>query len=587
MSTFLNGLSSPFSSIFYSQTPIEQPDLHQLKNRLLNSKTDIRNEKEAIRHQLKMNQSNIELIHDFFSALISNAAHTDLEGTLGVLAEVFDFDLLIRLMKHKDPTFKSVEDSASHRAVFYRFKNELTLVDELKKEVRQLSSSVIYFIPHLIDLFIGAFSFLDARKKFTTLWEKNLLTGIVCNFFVIPYVIAQSLKPIFGTSVKVYAISGAIIFGVGILVTCYLKWLKPKPNQLIYCTNLEEYVRDKVQGTKVGQEIELAELCAALQTNVKVLLVGKSGEGKTGLVHHFIQEKLKGNLPADLNRLICFELNRELLQSGCNSFGYAEFLDQMDEQIDGYHEFIFIFLDNIQMLADSPAFSAFSTKYLEKDHRIRFVATTTYEGYYQKILKADYDSSFKARTAPILFPAERSITAQNQEIELFLKEEIKNHPEELTIDDEAIQKIIELSQTEDYLTNVGRPKKASNILEAAVIRWRISFNVIGSKDSVSAEDLQVQKIKAILENRLRFKDNYHKLAHLITRQKTKKESVLKAFLLHDYVAPLLESQLEKEMNLVPPERVKITAALVESAFKKIQNTDKILHKKKPEEKGDD
>lgn len=628
MST-ISSVANPFPLPVSCPAAINHPDANVIDNLqkvLIDPATDLKSYRPSLEKVLTEFQSEIEQVHQFLSTIISHSLESRFPEMLQLLAESINLELLEKLAQHQahksNCQFKSLKELADFQSSFCAANRAATFKDHVKDEWRKISPAVINFIPQLINLFLGAFNFLDAHKKFTTLWDKYLLISIVCNFFLIPYVIAQALKPFIVSAVKVYAVSALIIVSVGAAIVCYQRWLKPQPDEVVNCDPLDKLVENDIQGKKVGQEIELSKLCAYLQNNEKVILIGQSGEGKTALVHHFVQEKLKGNLPKELQNLKVFELNRDLLQSS-SSYGYAELIDQIKEQIKGFEDQTLIFVDNIHELAQNQAFTAFRTNFLEKDPRIRFIAATTREGY-KKIKLADYDGSFKKRTDPFLMPVNLPVKDQDNQIRLILYEEIETLPKFITIEEGALDKIIELSKSESYCKGVGPPAKAIKILKAAARECQDSFNTNYTteqlcslnlvrevakahlnrqlfpvqsdieafekaqkaygeiKTVIDKENEMVQKIKSILEKRFNLKSRFDSLAHLVARDKFEKVNgkgkIQKEFLLHYYYSlPLMSVRLDEEMKKVSNRSIKVDPQLVKEAFKKLTTVDEYLN----------
>ena len=90
---------------------------------------------------------------------------------------------------------------------------------------------------------------------------------------------------------KVYLVTATIIVAIGLLVSIYQRWLRPLPDEIVNCTNLDKQMEKGVIEPKVGQTREMEKLISALEGGLNVLLIGRSGEGKTSLVHHLIALK--------------------------------------------------------------------------------------------------------------------------------------------------------------------------------------------------------------------------------------------------------------------------------------------------------
>jgi ATP-dependent Clp protease ATP-binding subunit ClpB len=594
MSVFFNPLAyfSP-STILSSSVPTFQC-LDDLFEAMKQSGNPISLYKKNL-ETLLTNPSEADLVHinQFIKQVLDHtlSANGDLSATIHFLAEIFEESLLIRLANHNNQgelKLTTAFEWAQFQLPFLPFRKETTFNDHVTCEWKKFRPIVIYFIPQLIDTFIGAFNFLDSRKKYTTLWEKSLLIGIVCNVFVIPYLIVKTLQPIFVSTVKVYAIAGTIIFAFGVLMACYQKWFKPQPDHVVNCINQEEIIQSEIQGVKVGQTKELSLVISSLFQKQNILIIGKSGEGKSSLIHRLIQMKAEGKLPKGLQELIPYKLDCKSIMSNA-TYGHAEMITQTKEQILGFNNLII--LDGIHELAGTQAFSAFIEGFVN-DSRVQFIATATDLGY-EKILKFDEGEEFQRRIKVIRLDGE-----DETQIKLTLNELVNQTAEGIEVTDEAIDEVVRLSKDPHYLSKVGCPAKAAKIMAEAIGICKMSFNpyfvsaelcelkqkldletaslqrkkenkrfqmfeeLTSRYNALEAKRLednaQVEKIKTLIDMKLKFKDDYHRLAHQIAKESkefkiSKRDKNL--FLLHDqFVQNIFDTVIRQKIDIIKDRR---------------------------------
>lgn len=421
---------------------------------------------------------------------------------------------------------------------------------------------VVYFIPNMINIFLGAFNFLDSRRKYTTLWEKHLLLEIVYKFFIIPYCVYQLLKPFIDVTAKVYLATAMIIVAIGLLVSIYQRWLRPLPDEIVNCTNLDKQMERGVIEPKVGQTNELEKLISALEGGLNVLLIGRSGEGKTSLVHHLIALKHVNQLPEKLQNLAMFELDCGLMISSV-TYGHSELITQTKEQCEGFEENIFLLLDEFYQIAtNKAAFQAFKKRFLEDKPQVKFVATMTLKEF-REIQKLDIDGSFRRRVHPIF--VESSSEEQNR---LVLRG-VQRTARDIRITEDAIDAALELSDQEDYLPDIGRPAKAIKIVTDAIGRCRSAFNPHHVSEELSQARQKYQEMKLHARNEVKVSTEVLKK---IRQMREKIESLEEELKGHKETAKKIKKFIEVQQNL-NQEYYKISRQLSRVEGKAIKNFD--------------
>ena len=436
-------------------------------------------------------------IDQFLTDITAWAIKRDPLKVSAVIAEMVSLDALQKGVKHQQSgsaaPFTNVFDWAAEQAELCPDPNDHTIERQLGSEWRKFRPIMMYFIPNMIDLFLGAFNFLDMRKKYTTLWEKHLLLEIVYKFFVVPYFIYKILQPFIKEAAKVYIATALVIVAIGIMVSIYERWLRPLPDEIVNCTNLDKLMEDGVIEHKVGQSKEIAQLIAALQIDANVLLIGHSGEGKTSLVHHLIELKHAGELPEDLKDIAMFDVDCGMLISSV-TYGYSELITQIKEQCEGFDGKILLHFDQFYEIAsNAEAFQAFKKRFLEDKPHPKIIVSLSFDEF-KEIQKLDIDGSFRRRVVPIL--VESSDDEQNF---LIARQLVHCAATDIPVIEEAIEEVVKLSKEEDYLPEIGRPARVIKILTDCFGKCRATFSphYVSETLSEAQQTLQVLKLQAV------------------------------------------------------------------------------------------
>lgn len=507
MLTDLYLFSTNFNYYFLREEKKNSPfkDLYDLKDlgRMLTSKDSDLDQwiswKREIKAFVAEHANNLEELDEFFTTITEWGIECNPQKILVVLVEIVSLDILIDVIRFKEEDaeipFENIFDLAAENAPLCPEPPDHSMTARVKAEWKKYRPIIIYFIPNLINIFLGAFNFLDSHKKYTTLWEKYLLLEIIYKFFIVPYCLIKILQPVFVVTAKVYLVAALIIVGVGILVSCYQRWFRPIPDEIVNCTNLDKQMEVGGIEPKVGQAKEIERLIAALEVDANVLLVGLSGEGKTALMHHFIGLKHQGKLSEKLQQLTVYEVDCGLMISSV-SYGHSELINQIKDQTDGYEGKILLFFDEFdQIAANHGAFQAFKKRFLEDKPHSKFIATMTFKEF-EKLKTLDIDSSFRRRIVPIF--VQSNSDEQNRWI---IQDLVNREAKDIPVTDDAIEAVLEISAMNDYLPEIGRPAKAIKILMDAIGICRAGYNphYISVELSEARQDYQALKLQAIRE----------------------------------------------------------------------------------------
>lgn len=431
--------------------------------------------KNEIHAVVQNHVADLDDLDKFLKRLTEWGMKHDPQKLTSAITDVVSFEILDELVRYTQSSskiaYENVFDWAAEHSEFCPFE-ENKFENRISAEWRKYRPSLISSIPNIINIFLGAFNFLDIRKKYTTLWEKHLVLEIVCKFFFLPYVIYKVLEPFIEVTMRVYLATALIIVGIGVLVSIYQRWLRPLPDEIVNCTNLDKLWECGAIDSTVCQTKEIEKLKAALQGGSNVLLIGRSGEGKTAMVHHLVEIKHKEKLPEKLQKLAFFEVDCGLMISSV-SYGYSELITQIKEGCDGYENQILLFFDEFfQIATNKAAFIAFKKRFLEDKPQSKFVATISLAEY-KKLLEVDEDGSFHRRVVPIIVQA--SSKEHKKHNQLIAQKYVQQKAKDLRVTDDAIKKALSLSKKVDFMPNIGQPAKVVKLLEDAIGTCRSAF----------------------------------------------------------------------------------------------------------------
>lgn len=574
---------------------------------------------------LQQHERETEALDRFVAQLMQKMLIQDPAAALKLFSEVLSLEALkglaqLKVQQRNFPVpFDDVFVWAADRVSHCPWKAAPTLGQRVLTEGKRCKQIVFDFIPNLLNTFLSAFKVLVAQRTPASLWEYYLKFDIISKLLLITaYALIQMLQPFFQTTAKTCLAAVSIILGGGIILGCYQKWLKPLPSEILHCTNVDKQMDLENIQTKVGQASELNQVISVLLTGFEesdaakqnnVLLVGKSGSGKTSLLQQFVQLKKEGQLPAKLQELRIFEIDCGMLISNV-SFDHGDLINQIKEQISGHENNVLFFLDGVDHLVKNPAaWRTFRKRFFEDQPSPRFIATTTFKEM-EKIQELDEDGSFLSRVEKVL------IEDNELQCRLVVEEYLRHNGTQLTVTKEAVDAVLELSQTENYLPQIGRPRKAIRIMEAAIGRCKWTYNWSDhaqldsphlkqarqellqierplsrnlTEDPVALAALRtqrerirqiqetdqeqkqrIQKIKRIEEQQLIFRKHYFKLTHDLANGERnnvsdaqKKEYILSYFYGIEALKTMLENQLN-QIDLIHP--VQVNEGLVRRVF---------------------
>lgn len=323
-----------------------------------------------------------------------------------------------------------------------------------------------------LDIVVGALNFLRPPRRFLTLWDRHLLIEIACKCLVIPYLVCQMLQPFFIMTATVYWVTAAVLVGSGLLLSAYQRWLRPPPHRLVNCTNLDEQISRGEVDQRIGQERELRQLMDALEGGSNVLLVGRSGEGKSALLQHFVQLKQAKQVPEQLRSLRVHTVRCGDILSNAN-FGRSELIGQMKSQLRGFESKTLLFFDEFDQVAESQsAVQEFKIAFLDESRKTKFVAATTYQAF-ERLKACDRDGSLMRRLVVIELKS-----PEEDVLRAILLNWLATHGNDVPVTADAIDAVIEITRHErEEESHIGRIAQCLRLLQQAVGRCRTTYTM--------------------------------------------------------------------------------------------------------------
>lgn len=225
-----------------------------------------------------------------------------------------------------------------------------------------------------------------------------------------------------------------------------------------YCYNLSQFVVARTIHNPVERDKEIDDIVKTLsrQTKSNPLLVGKSGVGKTAILHGLAHKMIYGSVPAQFKDVNVFALNSAALMSGAQGYGEAETrMEAILKEIQADPNAILV-VDDLHSLSFE---IAASLRVAMTNGNLRCIATVTPEGYRNTIQKnPSIDRLFSKQT--INEPTEKQTLA----IANAALERLEAH-HNVAYKKDAVQTAIRLSAR--FITDRQMPDKVLDILDQA------------------------------------------------------------------------------------------------------------------------
>lgn len=550
--------------------------------------------KQDIQKILKNHSNNPLQIETFIAKILEwgiQKGYSSIDDEISALFDDRAFFELIRKNPLRDVSIQNVAKKTLSAYAF--FPKPVSLSEKLKQGLISIIVILMNPFPNLLNMASEVISLINNQKKFTTLWEKYLLLEIAYKFFLVPHFLVKFLKPIFIVPAKVYLAATLVFFAGCLTATLYQRWFRTVPTEIVNCRNLDQDYQKGVIQPKVGQSLAIQKIVTALLSNSNILLIAKSGEGKTGLVNRLVQLKNEKKLPKELTNLSFFSLHcGDLLGHG--SFDHAEMIIQTKDRIEGLEDKLLFFFDELDQLTSNEAFfQTFKQRFLSEDEASpKVIAATTTEGY-KKILAKDKDGSFMQRVLPIELES-----ASDLQCRLVIEEMLRRKAGDLPFTQKAIEQVLKLSQKRegeyDYLPHVGRLAKVKKIMGSVIGRCQYAYNpdyisdkmavardsntdLVNNENELRTLKKEAQHIYSINKNKLQHEKEHVEMAAKIA-QGVNRVDMNKAYLLREYfVFNALNAVMRKEIDALKDKMdIEINEQLVDSVYKNLVESQKKL-----------
>lgn len=370
--------------------------------------------------------------------------------------DLMDFEKLMELCQ---TTSKELTNEINIHAELVKENLRNPLADIVTAKYRKLIPTVIHYIHRLIDTLINAFGLesLDSALEYKA--PLNYLFEILKQIVLMPVVLCGLLTSSIGFWPAVSA-TAAITLGLVLIATIYIEFFRPCPEKITNGENMTLTAHKGEYEPVVAREKEMEEMVNALASHERVMIVGKTGVGKTELVKG-LALKLAGNdVPQFLKGKTLFHLNT------------AEFADQggieklraIQTSLQGFEKRVILFFDEIHV-ACKPENKNLGDFLKTFSQRFMTIGATTDEEYLHvatdrafngRFCKVDINPSNNEQTAMIVFEYFRRLLP-NLEISL-----------------EQVQLIVDLTNQQSNGRN--QPDRAKNAVYGIVARLQNSLS---------------------------------------------------------------------------------------------------------------
>ncbi|CRX38343.1 AAA family ATPase [Estrella lausannensis] len=367
-------------SLDESSESIDLSNLKELLQNLLQQEPD-RECKELLKEELaKLKPGSLDL---FLMAAWLVSAERGGEGAPKWVSDCLDLEAVKAIIQDK---YEGLQDVADYLAdcKLKLVESEVEFKDQ-SWEITKIWKAFVSFLTNIIDIFLIAFTLFDVGKDPQSAWEAQAMLDIYYKFFMIPAVISVLIKLFLpAAGLEVYAITAGVVAVLMVLMTIYIRFLRPCPDTLPHCeSNLTLDALQGRIGQVIGREAEIDEMIHMLDNKEckqknHVLLVGKSGVGKTEIVKGVARRIARGDVPDSLKGRKVFLVNTASLVSG-GFFGYADQMKVLLNRIRRLDQVI-LFFDEVHVaLKNKSSLSDFLKPLLDRPDLMCVAATTDHE----------------------------------------------------------------------------------------------------------------------------------------------------------------------------------------------------------------
>lgn len=301
---------------------------------------------------------------------------------------------IVDIIKKLHPDqFTSIADYVAQLAKCLPPEPQEASLPQATTQTTRSTNVITNFLSNFGRLFIQSFDIFDTPRPPDTIYEYHVLTDIYFQFFKIPYVIVIALAQFIASPWNVL-ITTLVILGIAIATLySYLRWFKPCPQQVWYCTT-----RDNLKIPSVfchEQELKLALdfLGHGKQTSSRsIVFIGEPGVGKSQLMKA---------LAASLNKKRVFDIDPTKLFGSSNvMMSVMEKITMAFKEVRGYENQVVFLLDEAGHAFKSKADDMLPLFKLLKDNYpgIQIIVTMNHDQWKKLI---EQDSAIKDRFKPI------------------------------------------------------------------------------------------------------------------------------------------------------------------------------------------
>ncbi|MFI5343159.1 MAG: hypothetical protein ACHQUC_02950 [Chlamydiales bacterium] len=355
----------------------------------------------------------------------------------------------------------------------------------------ETASALFRIFTLFIDTFMTAFNFFDGSEPPTSIYEKHVLIQIYYHFFEIPFAIGMLLQPMLLVAWKVYLATMAILGVATAAMYVYLRWFRSFPAIIPHCQNVEAIVSKEFPSPIRGLDEEMSQLLACLNTSAKnlkkkpIMVTAGTGQGKTTLLYKLHQLIKKGEVSEGLREKKVVIINGSEIMAK-SKLGIGDKIKEIRAKLAGFEKDTIVCIDEIQAIAVDPA-SFELIKTFMRTPAIQFVAITTIEGLHGPIKAADLDHSFRRPFNYISFG-----DWSDTQVKSLLEEKAYNEAEDLPLEDDVIDKVIDLSNC--HLEDLPQPGKAIKLFDRVISSCRTNYDLY-HVDGLEEKQMELQGLQ--------------------------------------------------------------------------------------------
>lgn len=224
--------------------------------------------------------------------------------------------------------------------------------NSLNEEIVRHRPLIFNFFVNFINTITMAFNILEVGKEPGTYFETKYMLDIYWRFLTIPILIFQLLQLYFLNPLKTLGVVVVASIVGSIFFYCYVRWLKPCPQDLPNCINLTNEAKKGNIQPIFGRDAEIDALITLLSANTKTtrksgISIARSGIGKTKLFEGLALRIAEGNVPKRFKNKIVIYLNCAKLIKSDSPFSLKDALQQILDKIGKYRDRFIICFDEV------------------------------------------------------------------------------------------------------------------------------------------------------------------------------------------------------------------------------------------------